>query len=320
MKPAEQGRFCLSCQKTVVDFSNMTDRQLLEYFSSYSGNTCGRFHKDQLNRDIVAGVRKPNRWYKYILNAFVPALLIANKSSAQGSAKLTGDTVVCVKPDPREVKEIPVMLGRIAPPERRPYPVEGRVVDDKGNPLPGASVVLKGANRGTTTDAEGKFKLMVPLDKPAILQFSYVGFEWKEVKVEAGSREKSSVVLVSLNQMVNGYFEGVVVTVKKPKKNVFHKFSRFIADSIGSRSLVLYPNAAKPGTLINISYPLERGKYFIQLYSATGQVLQQETFEAESKAAQAFFRLQHSVTTGQYIIAVTSIKGKRIGTGKLVVQ
>src|SRR5687767_15951911 len=74
MKPDEQGRFCLSCQKTVVDFTSMTDRQVLEYFSSYTGNTCGRFTDDQLDRDIIVGVQKPTAWYKYVLSLFVPAL------------------------------------------------------------------------------------------------------------------------------------------------------------------------------------------------------------------------------------------------------
>ena len=51
MTPNEQGRFCGSCQKAVVDFSAMNDKELLEYIANVAGYTaCGRFSNDQLNK------------------------------------------------------------------------------------------------------------------------------------------------------------------------------------------------------------------------------------------------------------------------------
>lgn len=52
MTLAEKGRHCKSCDKVVVDFSSMTDAQIAEYFTSYTGSTCGRISITQLNRDI----------------------------------------------------------------------------------------------------------------------------------------------------------------------------------------------------------------------------------------------------------------------------
>jgi hypothetical protein len=53
MTPVEKGRFCGSCQKQVVDFSTMSDRQIAEFFKKPStGSVCGRFMSDQLDRDI----------------------------------------------------------------------------------------------------------------------------------------------------------------------------------------------------------------------------------------------------------------------------
>jgi hypothetical protein len=40
--------------------------------------------------------------------------------------------------------------------------ISGSVVDGAGRPLPGASVLVQNSNRGTATDAEGKFKIVVP--------------------------------------------------------------------------------------------------------------------------------------------------------------
>ncbi len=69
------------------------------------------------------------------------------------------------------------------------------IVTDKldGSPLPGVSVVIKGANTGTATDINGKFSLKVtPKD---ILVFSFVGMHSQEIAV--GSKKVINVVMVS---------------------------------------------------------------------------------------------------------------------------
>ncbi|MEA5403824.1 TonB-dependent receptor [Arcicella sp. DC2W] len=60
--------------------------------------------------------------------------------------------------------------------------VSGKVIDEKGQGLPGVNIVLKGTNRGVNSDANGNFKIAVP-DEKAILVFSFVGYTNKEVLV-----------------------------------------------------------------------------------------------------------------------------------------
>lgn len=60
--------------------------------------------------------------------------------------------------------------------------LEGRVVDDQGVPLPGASVNLKGTDRKTSTDMEGNFKLTVPDRDSGILVATFIGYLSKEVE------------------------------------------------------------------------------------------------------------------------------------------
>ena len=51
MQPEEKGKFCGSCQKQVVDFSNMNDRQVAEFFKKPSdGSVCGRPTGDTAHR------------------------------------------------------------------------------------------------------------------------------------------------------------------------------------------------------------------------------------------------------------------------------
>ena len=58
----------------------------------------------------------------------------------------------------------------------------GLIIDQNNNPLPGASVVLKGTTKGTTTDFDGNFTIDIKTGD--ILQISYIGFETTEVSYE----------------------------------------------------------------------------------------------------------------------------------------
>lgn len=61
--------------------------------------------------------------------------------------------------------------------------VNGKVTDEKGQPIPGASVVIKNTTRGVSTSADGSFTITVPDN--SILVFSFVGYEKKEIAVGA---------------------------------------------------------------------------------------------------------------------------------------
>ncbi|GAB2594675.1 TonB-dependent receptor [Spirosoma areae] len=73
--------------------------------------------------------------------------------------------------------------------------VKGKVTDtEKGEPIPGATIVLKGANatKGTNTDANGDYSIAVP-DRNAVLVFSFVGYEKQEIAV--GNRQQVNIIL-----------------------------------------------------------------------------------------------------------------------------
>lgn len=53
MLPDEKGKFCLSCSKSVHDFSNKTDLEIQQILMSLKGQkVCGRFNKTQLDRPL----------------------------------------------------------------------------------------------------------------------------------------------------------------------------------------------------------------------------------------------------------------------------
>lgn len=74
----------------------------------------------------------------------------------------------------------PVNLPTVKP--LPPKDITGKVTDEKKEPLPGVSIVLKGTSTGTVTDATGSYKIALPNDS-GILIFSFVGYESQEVNV-----------------------------------------------------------------------------------------------------------------------------------------
>lgn len=70
--------------------------------------------------------------------------------------------------------------------DRKTTPIKGRVRDQRSQePLPGASIQLKGTALGTMTDAQGLFTLEIPDGIPAELVVSFIGYETRTVGIAA---------------------------------------------------------------------------------------------------------------------------------------
>ncbi|MFT2008477.1 SusC/RagA family TonB-linked outer membrane protein [Pontibacter sp. 13R65] len=78
--------------------------------------------------------------------------------------------------------------------------ITGKVTDEKQQPLPGVTVLLKGTTTGTSTDIDGAYSLQVP-NGSGTLVFSFIGFLAKEVPVS--NRAIIDVVLVSDSKTLN---------------------------------------------------------------------------------------------------------------------
>lgn len=85
------------------------------------------------------------------------------------------------------------------------HTVTGQVTDEKGEPLIGVSILIKGTSKGTVTDIDGNFKLPVD-NKNAVLVFSYIGYTAQEVNVQG--RPSFNVVMKEEGRFV----KEVVVT------------------------------------------------------------------------------------------------------------
>lgn len=91
-------------------------------------------------------------------------------------------------------------------------PIKGKIKDENGNGIPGASILIKGTNQGTQTDSDGSFSLNVK-DEKSVLVISTIGYTSQEILV--GNRTQ---VDISLKVDFKSLDEVVVVGYGTQKK------------------------------------------------------------------------------------------------------
>lgn len=131
--------------------------------------------------------------------------------------------------------------------------ISGQVSDEKGETLIGVSVKVKGASTGTTTDNNGAFSLNAPTN--ATLQFSYIGFNPKEVALNG-----QKTIKVTLTEASSQLTELVVVGYGTQKKSqVATAVGSIQGDAIAERGTVS-PIQAVQGQLAGVDISAGSGR------------------------------------------------------------
>ena len=106
--------------------------------------------------------------------------------------------------------------------------VTGKVIDDKGETVIGASILVKGTGTGVITDIDGNYSIKVP-GSQSVLIFSYVGLT--PVSEVVGDRSVINVTMASTSEVL----EEIVVTalgIKKEKKKLGYAVQDLIAPGL----------------------------------------------------------------------------------------
>jgi hypothetical protein len=195
MSPDGRGRFCASCQKTVIDFSNWTDTALYEFFSKNTGPVCGRFQNTQLNRNIKIPPQPKSRLYRLVIACGL-TLIFAQIPEAHAGVKAqteyfseteisedisTGDSTNSLKIITRDEVAEP-MVGAIA------------YLSKNGKRVRSGVTGIDGELTLSTIDT-GRYELIV----------TYTGY--------SGKRIKDIVVTESTSSVINIDFKNSNVTI-----------------------------------------------------------------------------------------------------------
>lgn len=145
------------------------------------------------------------------------------------------------------LKERPAPVTRsveLQQPSRRD--ITGLVRDNRGLPLPGVAVVVKGTPIGAVTDNSGAFQLSIPVDAQ-ILEFSFVGMKRQEVSVVG-----RSVFEIVLEDETFGVDEVVVVAFGRMAKEAFTGSAGVMRSDELIKSQVSNPAQALAGRIAGV--------------------------------------------------------------------
>ncbi|MFA5669333.1 MAG: TonB-dependent receptor [Balneolaceae bacterium] len=94
--------------------------------------------------------------------------------------------------------------------------ISGKVVDARGEPLPGVNVTVKGTIVGTPTNGDGNFSLKVKQDPPITLQISFIGYQTQEIEIT--DNNVSDLLIVMQEQTFLG--QDIVVSASRVEESV----------------------------------------------------------------------------------------------------
>jgi len=171
MTPTEKGKFCKSCNKEVIDFTNVSTFDISKKILG-KGDVCGRFKTSQMHKEIETNSNSnctkiaASVALVAAISVSEPILSQAKKDSIEVRNHIKGKFII--KKDSGE----------------NFINFKGTVKDNYDN-LPGVSIVLKNTNIGTETDFDGNFPIKIPntKQKSVILVFSYLGYITQEIDV-----------------------------------------------------------------------------------------------------------------------------------------
>ncbi len=213
--------------------------------------------------------------------------------------------------------------------------IKGRVIDDKGEALPGVTVKLKGSQTAVSTDIDGNYKLSLA-DANGVLEFSYIGFTTQQVPINgrvtinvvliANSSSLNEVVVVGYGTQKRGDVSGAIASVNmKELKDVP---ATNLSTALQGRvpGLVVTPNSYRPGSGATIKI---RGSRSLSadngpLYVVDGIPITYSIDDINPLDIESIDVLKDAAATAVYgsrgangVIQITTKKGK---TGKLSID
>ncbi len=214
MTPVDQGKYCQSCCKEVVDFSVMTDQEIISFISKPRGKTCGNFAGDQLNRIITEPAVPAKKKFWVVMLSFLLPLAISFKGKAQFRKKKSVDTTqtsTVHEPDKPTRGKVAVTKCKVesmtqlrgdtivVDEAQKSYEIVGTVTDEKGNRLEGATVSILNTKARTATNSVGTFRISARAN--VSLSISYVGFETSNLQITSSSLNQP--IAIALKPIAN---------------------------------------------------------------------------------------------------------------------
>ena len=298
MLPAVRGRHCEQCCKTVVDFTGMSDGEVLNYFKSRAGGgdaaggVCGRFAGDQLGRELSPAPVQRNgvKGWPWV----VAGAMMVSQGPDGGGLRKAGVEVrqggsgvyspVIGKPKMQADTATPVLTGTVS------------AVCDTSSVDMGAPVVTIGEV------VENKVWVDTIRELPAdtvygwAMQTKHLGavkIVWDStIDIKAAIDTVVSAVKDTVAAVVQGFHPGPIVRI--------------------------FPNPVVRGGMMRLEWG-GGGRYQVALVSAGGALVQERMVETAGKGQIDEWMLPNGLAAGIYFLRVAR-PGEKLYTVEVLVQ
>lgn len=325
MTPTQQGRFCNACAKQVIDFTAMSDSEIIQYFTrAKNENVCGRTYTDQLDRTLVPSPKKKKYWYLQYAIAFFLFFCKTNKAKSQH--RLGGLTTLVPRPRPDFI------LDALHQKNGPKQVVSGLVKDEAGQAIPFASVKLLNDVTGVSADEKGNFSLTISA-ADSMIEISALGYETKQLTVrDTWNKEvvltkkmlelKEVVVKNEIGYHGKMYIAGgISVSACKTTKRNLLKDTLLNRAGVSNNSVKIFPDPVTRGSMFTVALTLKHtGMHTLRLRDASGKLLLQQQFNAVTKQSQESVQARPAWSAGTYYLQVIDEKGKQVAAAGLMIQ
>ncbi|WP_273497287.1 SusC/RagA family TonB-linked outer membrane protein, partial [Butyricimonas sp. An62] len=223
-------------QRITAKYQNKTILEVLEDLKAKTGYTF--VHKQN---DISSEVKITETFTNATLDDVLKKVLTAHGYDYSIESK-----VIVIKKKPKAQESL----------TRDIITVKGRVVDEKGNPMPGVSVVINQTTRGVATDHRGNYDILVRTDD--VLKFSFIGYKDATIPVEGKStinlalepteETLEEVTVVAYGEQKRESVTGSITTVRP--SSLKSSNSDLTASFVGRiPGMIGYLKGGKPGAL-----------------------------------------------------------------------
>jgi hypothetical protein len=198
MSPHEQGKYCMVCSKAVIDFTHMTDTEIIQTIQQSSKSICGRLDEQQLE-SLRPKYQLPKKM-KVFLYALAVAFLI----------ELPNEVFAQISQDTSSAQNIHYseILGRVTNEKRQPLDFASVQVFDKGVTIGGAK-----------TDINGNYKIKQLKSGIYSIKVTYAGYISKIID-NVNISDSDSLIKLNFTLKIKPQTKttgDIIITVGKPR-------------------------------------------------------------------------------------------------------
>ena len=146
-----------------------------------------------VGRQLESIRTEPQRFRRRAASLVAGAALVAGASMA--AVNLPETNLPTEVPTVSETMTAAVPSAEESASSLRMVTVRGRVLDENGRPLVGATVINKTTGRGAGTDANGNYTLVLPASQARQLQYGYGGYAEEDVTLQQGRYTQNVTLL-----------------------------------------------------------------------------------------------------------------------------